>query len=323
MAKTTFSGPVQSLGGFLDAQGDAVGSDAGGLEFDRAYYDERFIKQVTDPLDANMLNPLYSQAFAKELPAVSGISAYTQGNLASMAEPLQGATFQYVGALGTSQALSLVPHLDEPSASGEGAIRWGSTTFNENAETTCKWKILSPYTYTDSSVAGSLEKSAFYAGLKGTNTITIAAQAPANQAEAYFFYAGANSRVNLFDGSSLNDPTKLHFIATDNDFAYIAQLPITVEKRTAYDLEIKFDSDRKCSAFVNGVQYNVNSTGNGQIQAVTKGTGKSITFPGDSLMRPVAGFAVDDIEDPSNYAHQMSVISVAASVKTPSVPGLV
>ena len=86
----------------------------------------------------------------------------------------------------------------------------------------------------------------------------------ANQAFFKFQTDSTNSE-------SFTDFEKLHFVHSIANTDYISRLPITVAASTNYHLKISFDSDRKLSIFVNGVQYTITAT-SGSTGGVFSGT---------------------------------------------------
>jgi len=60
-------------------------------------------------------------------------------------------------------------------------------------------------------------------------------------------------------------------------------LPIAVAANTPYHLKIEIDSDRKATAFVNGVQYNLTSTAGS-----TGGTSVTAVQPGVAVTKTAA-----------------------------------
>lgn len=72
--------------------------------------------------------------------------------------------------------------------------------------------------------------------------------------QAYFLYATND------DFGTLTNHTNLHFVHSTGGVDYVTNLGITIEAATNYNLEIKFDENKKVSAFVNGVQYGLTNT---------------------------------------------------------------
>ena len=73
--------------------------------------------------------------------------------------------------------------------------------------------------------------------------------------QAYFVYGAEDD-----DAGSLTTNANLHFVYSVAGTDYVTDLGIVVAAATNYRLGIFFDSDRKVSAWVNGVQYNLAHT---------------------------------------------------------------
>ena len=159
----------------------------------------------------------------------------------------------------------LAPHLDSGLTAWTGTL-WGT-------ENQVSWEC--------SLNTNAIDNQKLWAGLKLTNDQLVATDA--NQAFFKFQTDATNSEA--FD-----DFTLLHFVHSIGGTDFISALPITVAANTNYHLKIEFDSERKMSIFVNGVQYNITSTsGSTGGTAVTTGTTKSGAMTDDIDLIPYIG----------------------------------
>lgn len=117
--------------------------------------------------------------------------------------------------------------------------------------------------------------------------IKLQAYTYSNDAAYFCFDAATSSYAEGIAGAfydKTSGETFLHFVYNIGGTDYITQLPITVAVDTTYICEIRCDSDRKLSIFVNGLQYSLNSTVSGVIvstvnaQVGVAGTGKSLAL---------------------------------------------
>ena len=117
-----------------------------------------------------------------------------------------------------------------------------------------------------------------------TNTPTMATDA--NQ--AYFVYGSTND-----DAGTLTTNANLHFVYSVAGTDYVTDLGIVVAAATNYRLGITFDSDRKVSAWVNGVQYSlVTSASAAGASAGGAGTVKSVAMTDDIDLIPYVGIMI-------------------------------
>jgi len=132
-----------------------------------------------------------------------------------------------------------------------------------------------------------IDNQNIWAGLKKTNVPEVATDTE----QAYFtFLTDADN-----SGQSMTDFTLLHFVHSIGGTDYISRLPITVAASTNYHLKVSFDSDRKLSIFVNGVQYNITATsGSTGGTAVTQGNTKSAAITNDVDLIPYVGIEGND-----------------------------
>ena len=166
----------------------------------------------------------------------------------------------------------LTPHLDSGQTAWTGVV-WGT----ENQVT---WEACIR-------TSAAIDNQNIWAGLKKTNVPEVATDTE----QAYFtFLTDADN-----SGQSMTDFTLLHFVHSIGGTDYISRLPITVAASTNYHLKVSFDSDRKLSIFVNGVQYNITATsGSTGGTAVTQGNTKSAAITNDVDLIPYVGIEAND-----------------------------
>ena len=165
----------------------------------------------------------------------------------------------------------LCPHLDSGQTAWTG-VKWGT-------ENQVHWEALVR-------TSSAIDNQKIWAGLKLTNDQVVATDA--NQAFFKFQTDATNSEA-------FTDFEKLHFVHSIGNTDYISRLPITIAASTNYHLKISFDSDRKLSIFVNGVQYNITATsGSTGGTAVTQGNTKSAAITNDVDLIPYVGLEAGD-----------------------------
>ena len=131
----------------------------------------------------------------------------------------------------------ILPHLDTDQTAWTGT-KWGS-------ENQVQWECV---IRTD---ADDIDLQTIWAGLKLTNTQAYAT----DDDQAYFAYGSTDD-----DTGALTTNANLHFVYSIGGTDYITDLGIVVAAATNYRLGIQIDSDRKVSAWVNGVQYGLATT---------------------------------------------------------------
>ena len=129
----------------------------------------------------------------------------------------------------------LAPHLDTAASAWSGII-WGT-------ENQVEWECVIS--------TAAIDNQKVWAGLKLTNDQLVITDAD----QAFFFF-----RTDTTNGEFQVDYTMLYFAYSVGGVDYVTNLEITVAANTKYHLRIVIDSDRKPSAFVNGVQYGLNHT---------------------------------------------------------------
>jgi len=166
----------------------------------------------------------------------------------------------------------LAPHLDSGQTAWTG-VKWGT----ENQVT---WEACIR-------TSAAIDNQNIWAGLKKSNVPEVATDTE----QAYFtFLTDADN-----SGQAMTNFTLLHFVHSIGGTDYISRLPITVAASTNYHLKVSFDSDRKLSIFVNGVQYNITATsGSTGGTAVTQGNTKSAAITNDVDLIPYVGIEAND-----------------------------
>lgn len=269
MANTTFSGPVRSENGFdIISKASSTGeiSDVSQLNdatknTGRYYLSSYFEKRPA--LNANI-----DQAYTVEVARAASRSFEVLGTnmttaLCTFDTTRAGLTITTAGA-DQDQAI-IAPHLDTAFTAWTGVL-WGS-------ENQTQWECAIS--------TNAIDNQKLWAGLKLTNDQLVATDA--NQ--AYFKF-----QTDATNSEAFTDFTKLHFIHSIGGTDYISQLPITVAANTTYKLRIVFDSARKISIFVDGIQYDITTTaGSTGGTAVEKGTTKSAAMTDDIDFIPYIG----------------------------------
>ena len=154
----------------------------------------------------------------------------------------------------------VAPHLDSKQGAWSG-VKWGT-------ENQVHWEC-------SIRTSAAIDNQWIWAGLKLTNVVEVA-----TDANSAFFSFGTDADNA---GQAFTDFTKLHFSHSIGDADYISVLPITVAASTNYHLKIVFDSDRKLTIYVNGIQYNITSTGGS-----TGGTAVTAVQPGTAAVKSAA-----------------------------------
>ena len=256
MAKTSFTGPVRSKEGFkIYNITDSTGVDAdrtvhdSGIKDTRRYYLEEYFAQLPG-INADLAsttestNTPVSRQF--EILGTNHTSA-----LATYAATVAGMAM--TTATADQDRMIVAPHLDTKQGAWAGT-KWGT-------ENQVHWEC-------SIRTSSAIDNQWIWAGLKLTNVVELA-----TDANSAFFSFGTDADNA---GQAFTDFTKLHFSHSIANTDYISQLPITVAADTNYHLKIVFDSDRKLTIYVNGIQYNITSTagstGGTAVTAVQPGT---------------------------------------------------
>jgi len=269
MANTTFSGPVRSENGFdiiSKASGTGEISDVSQLNdatknTGRYYLSSYFKKRPALNADIDQVYTVEVARAASKNFEVLGTNMTTA--LCTFDTTRAGLTITTAGA-DQDQAI-IAPHLDTAFTAWTEVL-WGS-------ENQTEWEC--------SVSTNAIDNQKWWAGLKLTNDQLIATDAD----QCYFKF-----QTDATNSEAFTDYTLLHFVHSIGGTDYISALPITVAANTTYHLRIKFDSDRKISMFVNGIQYDITTTsGSTGGTAVVKGTTKSAAMTDDIDFIPYIG----------------------------------
>jgi hypothetical protein len=274
MAKTSFEGPVRSKGGYkIYSIASSTGVDADrtvhdlGIKDTRRYYLEEYFNHLPG-LNANLasttesVNTPVNRSF--ELLGANMTSA-----LATYSATVAGMTIT-TATTDEDQAIVL-PHLDTKQGAWTGT-KWGT-------ENQVHWEC-------GIRTSSAIDNQKIWAGLKLTNDQLIATDAD----QAFFLF-----ETDGDNGTALTSFANWHFVHSINGTDYISDLQIAVAASTNYHFKIVFDSDRKLSIFVNGVQYNITSTsGSTGGTDVTTGTTKSAAMKNDIDLIPYVGIEAGD-----------------------------
>jgi hypothetical protein len=274
MGTTTFSGPLRSQDSVrLVSKNSTTGliqdrTIHGGIKDSRRYYLEEWFKQIPALNAVNIIDPDADDASALAAHVAANKDFEVLGTnmttaLATRNSTAAGIVLTTAGA-DQDQAI-LAPHLDS------GQTAWTGT----------KWGTENQVSWECSLNTNAIDNQKLWAGLKLTNDQLLAT----DDDQAFFKFQTDATNSEAFD-----DYTLLHFVHSIGGTDYISALPITVAANTNYHLKIDFDSDRKMSIFVNGVQYNITSTsGSTGGTAVTSGTTKSAAMTDDVDLIPYIG----------------------------------
>ena len=281
MANSTFSGPVRSKNGFkVISENTTTGeiSDNSSTSIStrdtRRYYLSEYFKKRP------ALNAVLNTAF-------SDADATAAANTAiRLAEKVANKDFEI---LGTNMTTALVTFdsdraglvITTAGADQDQAIIAPHLDTNQTAWQTIKWGTENEVEWECALSTNAIDNQKLWAGLKLTNDQLIATDAD----QAFFKFQTDATNSEAFD-----DYTLLHFVHSIGGTDFISALPITVAANTNYHFKIEFDSERKMSIFVNGVQYNITSTsGSTGGTAVTTGTTKSGAMTDDIDLIPYIG----------------------------------
>jgi len=256
MANTSFSGPVRSKTGFkIYSEASSTGVDADrtvhdlGIKDTRRYYLEEYFAQLPG-LNAD----LASTTESTNTPVNRNFEALGTNMTSALATYSATVAGMTITTAGSDADQSIVaPHLDTKQTAWTGT-KWGT-------ENQVHWEC-------SIRTSAAIDNQWIWAGLKLTNVVELA-----TDANSAFFSFGTDADNA---GQAFTDFTKLHFSHSIANTDYISVLPITVAASTNYHLKIVFDSDRKLTIYVNGIQYNITSTagstGGTAVTAVQPGT---------------------------------------------------
>ena len=263
MAKTSFSGPVRSENGFKLISKNTTS----GLISERTVHD----------LGIKDTRRYYLEEYFDLLPGINGdLASTTESTNTPVSRQFEILGTNHTSALATYSAtvagmamttatadqdrMIVAPHLDSKQGAWAGT-KWGT-------ENQVHWEC-------SIRTSSAIDNQWIWAGLKLTNVVELA-----TDANSAFFSFGTDADNA---GQAFTDFTKLHFSHSIANTDYISQLPITVAADTNYHLKIVFDSDRKLTIYVNGIQYNITSTAGS-----TGGTAVTAVQPGTAAVKSAA-----------------------------------
>ncbi len=294
MARTTFSGPVASKGGFEVINENGVNETQilnGIKDSKRQFLNEVFLQKPT--INANVANDNANKNF--ELVNSGGTASADE----SVTFPAQGAGIVIQTYASTGDNCIVAPHLDFNQTA------WTGTKFGTENEVEWECSIYIP--------ENAENPSKFWAGLKLTNVSLIAT----DSTQAYFKYQTSSA-----NGEAFSDSDKLHFVYSVSGTDYVSRLPISLNKATLngpYHLRIKIDDKRKISIFVNGIQYNVTTTAGTSGTAVTSGTEKSLALADNVNLIPYIGVETEQAVNKSLGIQYQSISkSIEEQIATPA-----
>jgi hypothetical protein len=268
MANTSFVGPVRSKNNYKLYSTTA----STGVEHDRTigdpakdarrYYLEEWFKRRPG-LNANL-----DQAATVEVQRTLNYDFEALGTNMTSALVTFGATTGGILATtaGADQDQAIIlPHLDNDGTADTGAI---------TAWSGCQWGTENEVHWETSIMLPAIDNQKVWAGLKLTND-----QLVATDDDQIFF----KFQTDATNSEAFTTFANWHVVHSIGGTDHISALPIAVAANTPYHLKIEIDSDRKATAFVNGVQYNLTSTAGS-----TGGTSVTAVQPGVAATKTAA-----------------------------------
>ena len=267
MANTTFSGPIRSENGMKliskNTTSGLVSDRTLGTPIQdarRVYFDEWFLQRPGINADIDQVSTVEVQRALNRNWEALGTNVTTA--LVTFASTSAGVLATTAGA-DQDQAI-LTPHLDT------AATAWAGTKWGTENETHFETSIMLP----------AIDNQKVWAGLKLTND-----QLVATDDDQIFF----KFQTDATNSEAFTTFANWHVVHSIGGTDHISALPIAVAANTPYHLKIEIDSDRKATAFVNGVQYNLTSTAGS-----TGGTSVTAVQPGVAATKTAA--LTDDVD---------------------------
>ena len=261
MANTSFSGPVRSKNNFkLFTETASTGVDSDrtlgttAKDARRYYLDEWFLQRPGLNANIDQVSTVEVQRALNRNWEALGTNMTTA--LATFATTSAGILATTAGA-DQDQAI-LTPHLDT------AATAWAG----------CLWGTENSVSFETSIMLPALDNQKVWAGLKLTND-----QLVATDDDQIFF----KFQTDATNSEAFTTFANWHVVHSIGGTDHISALPIAVAANTPYHLKIEIDSDRKATAFVNGVQYNLTSTAGS-----TGGTSVTAVQPGVQVTKTAA-----------------------------------
>jgi len=261
MANTSFVGPVRSKNNYklysttasTGVEHDRTISDPA-MDARRFYLEEWFLQRPGLNANIDQVSTVEVQRALNRNWEALGTNMTTA--LATFATTSAGILATTAGA-DQDQAI-LTPHLDT------AATAWAG----------CLWGTENSVSFETSIMLPALDNQKVWAGLKLTND-----QLVATDDDQIFF----KFQTDATNSEAFTTFANWHVVHSIGGTDHISALPIAVAANTPYHLKIDIDSDRKATAFVNGVQYNLTSTAGS-----TGGTSVTAVQPGVQVTKTAA-----------------------------------
>jgi len=261
MANTSFVGPIRSKNNYklysttasTGVEHDRTISDPA-MDARRFYLEEWFLQRPGLNANIDQVSTVEVQRALNRNWEALGTNMTTA--LATFATTSAGILATTAGA-DQDQAI-LTPHLDT------AATAWAG----------CLWGTENSVSFETSIMLPALDNQKVWAGLKLTND-----QLVATDDDQIFF----KFQTDATNSEAFTTFANWHVVHSIGGTDHISALPIAVAANTPYHLKIEIDSDRKATAFVNGVQYNLTSTAGS-----TGGTSVTAVQPGVAATKTAA-----------------------------------
>ena len=267
MANSTFSGPIRSENGMKliskNTTSGLISDRTLGTPIQdarRVYFDEWFLQRPGLNANIDQVSTVEVQRALNRNWEALGTNVTTA--LVTFASTSAGVLATTAGA-DQDQAI-LTPHLDT------AATAWAGTKWGTENETHFETSIMLP----------AIDNQKVWAGLKLTNDQLVAT----DDDQIYFKF-----QTDATNSEAFTTFANWHVVHSIGGTDHISALPIAVAANTPYHLKIEIDSDRKATAFVNGVQYNLTSTAGS-----TGGTSVTAVQPGVQATKTAA--LTDDVD---------------------------
>jgi hypothetical protein len=267
MAKTSFQGPVRSKNNYklysttasTGVEHDRTISDPA-MDARRFYLEEWFLQRPGLNANIDQVSTVEVQRALNRNWEALGTNMTTA--LCTFASTSAGVLATTAGA-DQDQAI-LTPHLDT------AATAWAG----------CQWGTENEVHFETSIMLPAIDNQKVWAGLKLTNDQLVAT----DDDQIYFKF-----QTDATNSEAFTTFANWHVVHSIGGTDHISALPIAVAANTPYHLKIEIDSDRKATAFVNGVQYNLTSTAGS-----TGGTSVTAVQPGVQATKTAA--LTDDVD---------------------------
>ena len=267
MAKTSFQGPVRSKNNYklysttasTGVEHDRTISDPA-MDARRFYLEEWFLQRPGLNANIDQVSTVEVQRALNRNWEALGTNMTTA--LCTFASNSVGVLATTAGA-DQDQAI-ITPHLDT------AATAWAG----------CQWGTENEVHFETSIMLPAIDNQKVWAGLKLTNDQLVAT----DDDQIYFKF-----QTDATNSEAFTTFANWHVVHSIGGTDHISALPIAVAANTPYHLKIEIDSDRKATAFVNGVQYNLTSTAGS-----TGGTSVTAVQPGVAATKTAA--LTDDVD---------------------------